>query len=157
MASWMFGCWSSSSWPLLLLMKVRQSPKQHRLCQETPCSNVKLRNRGPGTSLVVQWLRFWAPNAGGLGSIPGRGTRAHILQLKTLHAATKIWHSQINNFFFFKERNRGPKTQTVQSTKRTTGTSVKHDPPLIPSTDSFLEQIIGGSRCHDSCANLICM
>ena len=28
----------------------------------------------PGTSLVVQWLRRHAPNAGGSGSIPGQGT-----------------------------------------------------------------------------------
>ena len=27
-----------------------------------------------GTSLVVQWLRLHAPNAGGLGLIPGQGT-----------------------------------------------------------------------------------
>ena len=35
-----------------------------------------------GTSLVVQWLRLCAPNAGGLGSIPGRGTRPHTLLLR---------------------------------------------------------------------------
>ena len=29
----------------------------------------------PGTSLVVQWLRLHASNAGGAGSIPGRGTK----------------------------------------------------------------------------------
>ena len=29
-----------------------------------------------GTSLVVQWLRLHTPNAGGLGSIPGQGTRS---------------------------------------------------------------------------------
>ena len=34
----------------------------------------------PGTSLVVQWLRLRAPNAGGLGS--GQGTRSRMLQLK---------------------------------------------------------------------------
>ena len=34
------------------------------------------------TSLVVQWLRLHAPNAGGLGSIPGQGT-------KIPHTATK--------------------------------------------------------------------
>ena len=34
-----------------------------------------------GTSLVVPWLRLQAPNAGGLGSIPGQGTRSHMLQL----------------------------------------------------------------------------
>ena len=36
-----------------------------------------------GTSLVAQWLRLCAPNAGDLGSIPGQGTRLH------LHATTK--------------------------------------------------------------------
>ncbi|TEA33613.1 hypothetical protein DBR06_SOUSAS3910181, partial [Sousa chinensis] len=47
-------------------------------------------------SLVVQWLRLHAPKAGGLGSIPGQGTRSHMpqlrvcmLQLKILHAATE--------------------------------------------------------------------
>ena len=34
-------------------------------------------------SLVVQWLRFCAPNAGGLGLIPGQGTRFHMLQLRS--------------------------------------------------------------------------
>ena len=33
------------------------------------------------TSLVVQWLRLHAPNAGDLGLIPGQGTRSHVLQL----------------------------------------------------------------------------
>ena len=35
-----------------------------------------------GTSLVVQWLRLHAPNVGGLGSIPGQGTRSHMLQTR---------------------------------------------------------------------------
>ena len=35
-----------------------------------------------GTSLVVRWLSLCGPNAGGLGSIPGQGTRSHILQLR---------------------------------------------------------------------------
>ena len=39
-----------------------------------------------GTSLVVQWLSLCAPNAGGLASIPGQGTRSHITQLKITHA-----------------------------------------------------------------------
>ena len=58
-----------------------------------------------GTSLVVQWLRLCAPNAGGLGSIPGQGTRSHMPQLrarmpqlKTPHAATKTRRSQINKY-----------------------------------------------------------
>ena len=33
--------------------------------------------RVTGTSLVVQWLRLHAPNAGGMGLIPGRG-RSHM-------------------------------------------------------------------------------
>ena len=31
---------------------------------------------------VVKWLRPCAPNAWGLGSIPGQGTRSHMPQLK---------------------------------------------------------------------------
>ena len=34
------------------------------------------------TSLVVQWLRLHAPNAGGQDSIPGKGTRGHMPQLR---------------------------------------------------------------------------
>ncbi|TEA28876.1 hypothetical protein DBR06_SOUSAS4010093, partial [Sousa chinensis] len=47
--------------------------------------------------MVVQWLRLCTPYVGGPGSIPGQGTRSHMpqlrvcmLQLKILHAATKI-------------------------------------------------------------------
>ena len=39
--------------------------------------------------LSAQWLGLCTPNAGGLGSIPGCGTRYHMLQLKSSHAATK--------------------------------------------------------------------
>ena len=40
-----------------------------------------------GTSLVAQWIRLRAPNAGGPGSIPGQGARSH------MHAATKSSHA----------------------------------------------------------------
>ena len=50
-----------------------------------------------GTSLVVQQLRLCAPNAGGPGSIPGQGTRSHMLQLKVLHATTKDPTYQLKN------------------------------------------------------------
>ena len=43
-----------------------------------------------GTSLVVQRLRLWAPNAGDLGSIPGQGTRSHMLQPKIPYSTTEI-------------------------------------------------------------------
>ena len=52
-----------------------------------------------GTS---QWLRLCAPKAGGLGSIPGWGTRSRLTQLrvwlkqlKTPHTETNNWRSQI--------------------------------------------------------------
>ena len=32
--------------------------------------------------MVVQWLRLFALNAGGLGSIPGQGTRSYMPQLR---------------------------------------------------------------------------
>ena len=39
---------------------------------------------------MVQWVRLHAPNAGGLGSIPGGGTRSRThAATKSLHAATK--------------------------------------------------------------------
>ena len=45
-----------------------------------------------GTSLVVQWLRLCAPSAGGLGSIPGQGTRSHMPQLRIRMPQLKILH-----------------------------------------------------------------
>ena len=52
---------------------------------------------GSGTFLVVQWLRCHTPCAGGLGLIPGQGTRYHLLQRRSniLPTATENWCSQI--------------------------------------------------------------
>ena len=79
-----------------------------------------------GTSLVIQQLRFWAPNTGGLGSIPGWGTRSHIKQLtvwmvqlkihvpqqraKSPRASTRTWHSQINKL---KKKKKKKNQETV--------------------------------------------
>ena len=41
------------------------------------------------TSLVVKWLSLHAPNAGGLGSIPGQGTRSHRPQLRVCRLQLK--------------------------------------------------------------------
>ena len=49
-----------------------------------------------GTSLVVQWLRLHAPNAGGPASILGQGTKILHATTKSLHAATKTQCSQVN-------------------------------------------------------------
>ena len=37
-------------------------------------------------STVVQWLGLHAPKAGGLGSVPGQGTRSHSVTTKTQHS-----------------------------------------------------------------------
>ena len=58
-----------------------------------------------GTSLVVRWLGLCAPNAGGLGSIPGEGTRSHMPLLKILHATMKTQHRQINKYFHETKRH----------------------------------------------------
>ena len=42
------------------------------------------------TSLVAQWIRLHAPNAGGLGSIPGQETRSHMhFTANSSHVTTK--------------------------------------------------------------------
>ena len=56
--------------------------------------------------MVVQWLRLHTPNEGDLGSIPGRGTRSHIPQLKIPRAATKTQSSQINKQSYMDQWNR---------------------------------------------------
>ena len=50
-------------------------------------------------SLVIQWLRLWAPIAGSPGLIPGQGTRSCVPQIKIPQTANKAWHSQINKYF----------------------------------------------------------
>ena len=69
-----------------------------------------LQYRKIGTSLVevpslCQWLRLHAPNAGGKHSVPGRGVRSHLLQLracmmqqKTPHATSKERPVQPNKY-----------------------------------------------------------
>ena len=61
------------------------------------------------TFLVVQWLRLHAFSAGGWNSIPGQGTRFHMLQprgctpqLKNLNATMKTCCSQIYKQNFLK-------------------------------------------------------
>ena len=68
---------------------------------ETPDAQVS--GSGDGGARAWVWIersqqrRHHTPNAGGPGSIPSQGTRSHV-------AATKTWHSQINNFFKVSKR-----------------------------------------------------
>ena len=63
---------------------------------EVSCGSL-LKESQLGTSLVTQWLRLHAPNAGGPFSIPDQGTRSHISQLRPSTAKYKTY------FFFFKK------------------------------------------------------
>ena len=70
------------------------------------------RTKSSGTLLVVLRLRLQAFKAGGLGPIPGQGTRSHMphlrvwmLQLKILSTATKTWCSRINKYSERKKLN----------------------------------------------------
>ena len=74
---------------------------------------------------VAQWLRLYAPNAGGLGSIPSQGTRSYMPQVRIPHATTKMeisvfhkktQHSQIN-----KDRKKNKKNQTQVNFKKHVG------------------------------------
>ena len=50
---------------------------------------IRLQSRR-GSSLGVPWLRHHTPDAGGLSSIPGQGTRFHMQQVNSLHAAMRV-------------------------------------------------------------------
>ena len=47
------------------------------------------------TNLVVQWLRLHARSAGGLGLIPGQGTRSHMPQLRVQMLQLKFCTQQL--------------------------------------------------------------
>ena len=56
----------------------------------SPAIRGKLGIKQTNTSLVAQWLRLRAPNAGVLRLIPGQGTRSHMhAETKSSHATTK--------------------------------------------------------------------
>ena len=89
---------------------------------------------------VAQWLRLYAPNAGGLGSIPSQGTRSYMPQVRIPHATTKMeisvfhkktQHSQIN-----KDRKKKKKTKHKWILKNT-----------WEYTSSSLESLVLWSLC----------
>ena len=82
---------------MAILLYLHLVERENKLGLSSSCQNIH-----PGTSLVVQWLRLHAPNAGAPGSIPSQGPRSHMPQLKIPCAATKTWHSQVKKYFFKK-------------------------------------------------------
>ena len=53
-----------------------------RICPQDQCCKESMaeprRRKTRGASLEVQWLRLHALRAGGLGLVPGQGTRCHM-------------------------------------------------------------------------------
>ena len=60
------------------------------ICSGGQSSWKHLREFHEGTSMVVQWLRLCAPDAGGPGLISGQGTRSHMPQLRVRRPQLKI-------------------------------------------------------------------
>ena len=73
--------WGTFTFLLYRWQKLTFGPFRKKIFFSTP-TNSYWRDF-PG----VQWLRLHTPNSGGLGLIPGRGTRSHIR--KSLHAGAK--------------------------------------------------------------------
>ena len=51
--------------------------------------------------LLVQWVRLCTPNAGGLGLIPGQGTRSHMPQLRNLLQSNMCVYIYIYNIIYY--------------------------------------------------------
>ena len=75
---------------------------------------------------MAQWLRLRTPNVGGLGLIPGQGTRSHTPQLKIPSTTTETRGSRINNKYFLNKKIKGQmglqsaeKAQSVHAAART--------------------------------------
>ena len=90
------------------------------LCQKVACVNCDVSNKANvlflnilyfaihsvkylnvfKTSLVVKWLRLHAPNSGGLGIIPGQGTRSHVPQTQDATPSKIFILSQRYSFIY---------------------------------------------------------
>ena len=85
---------SGTSWSNPKAVNIPSNPEPHICCNAASCPSHLQRclsrqcnqlvgsKSHRGISLVVQWLRLNAPNAGGLGPIPGQGTGPHMPQLR---------------------------------------------------------------------------
>ena len=82
-----------------------------------------------GTSLVVQWLRLWAVNAGGLGLIPGQGTRSLMLQLRL---------GTVKNIYIF----------FLKNTKSSIWMHTINIPQKVSSSAKHLSSVIRKKKIH---------
>ena len=80
-----------------------------------------------------------APNAGGPDSIPGQGTRSHMLHLKIQHPATKSQHSQI-----CKQQKKEKKREGTPRTLLKVGRSTLRISPKKEESNSYLGEAKAG-------------
>ena len=79
------------------------------------CINVSDWKTTEGTSLVGQWLRLCTPNAGGPGSIPGQGPRAHMPQLRPSRAQKSNKYFPYDWFMLMFDRNQHNSVKQLSS------------------------------------------
>ena len=102
------------------------------LLSEPPGKQGSVKRARLGTSLVVQWLRLHAPDAGSQFNTWSRN--------ETSHATAKTWHSQIN---FFKKKKLVIETTTLMYTSqdhlalKSCTSSRKHSHPRFPWLSGF--------------------
>ena len=86
---------------------------------------ILMKDKANWTSPVVQWLRLWTPNVGGMGSVPGQGSK--ILQAS--------WQNKIQN----------QKSKTKQTNKKTIALYDIHSWKMIDQKDKNVQMAPGAS------------
>ena len=64
-----------------------------------------------GAPLAAQWLRLWAPSAGGSGSIPGQGTRCHMEKKKSTGFLQELAESNMTREMASDQQSRSHMTE----------------------------------------------
>ena len=90
-----------------------------------------------GTFLVVQWLRFCAPNAGGWGLIPERKTRPRTPELWGFQGTTKdpTCHNEDRRSPVLQLRPGTTKLRNITSCPPLVQTPEVHNPPVAHSSE----------------------
>ena len=81
---------------------------------------------------MVRWLRLHSPNAGGLGPIPGPGTRSCMMQLNSSNTAMKIEVHMFVKTGLFKKQNQD-RTTWSPSLCFSSKPSLANPRPSLPS------------------------
>ena len=104
--------------------------------------------RNWGTSLAVQWLRLQAPSAGGLGLIPGHGTRSCVPKVRPGAAKKKK-----KKWGILRSQEAERTTLEAGVGKRAPTENLKAE----PSTDSGGKKSRGRSGCGSDVCVCVCV